>query len=179
MIRYLMPALAAATLLLAACGGGGDKAKDTPTSGASNASPTVSDGRQQPVSEDKVLPTPTPTDSDSTAIAVASGDKQFAPKVSEFKALPTTDVKAGEKSYTGVSVAALGSKVSAGSESYVTIQGIRADGKRESVLRYPLKQVGTNSVFTIDDKGHISFVSADADVTQDLWLTNVTAVSFQ
>lgn len=178
MIRYFMVALAAATMVFAACGGGSDKPKET-ASAAADASPTVSNGLQQPVSEDKVLPTPTPAAADSLALTVVAGKETYSPKVSEFKNLPTTDVKVGGKTYTGVSVAALGTKVSAGEGTSVTVQGIRADGKRESVLRYPLSQLGTNSVLVIDDKGHVSFVSSDEAIPQDLWLNSVTAVAFQ
>jgi hypothetical protein len=178
MIRYCIAALAAATLMFAACGGGGDDAKPT-ASAAADASPTVSNGLQQPIGEDKVLPTPTPAAADAVALTVVAGPKTFNPLVSEFRELPATDVKVGDKTYTGVSVAALGDKVSAGEGTQVTVQGIRADGKRESVLRYPLSEVGTNSVLVIDDSGHVSFVSSDEEITNDLWLTNVTAVAFQ
>ena len=176
MLRYLAVAIAASVLLYAACGG--DDAKPSPTAAANTPAPTAtSSGLQQPTSEDKVLPTPTKADPTAVALSVVAGKQTFNPTVSDYRALPTTSVSAGGQNYSGVSVGAIAEKVSAPATSTVTIQGTRADGKRESLLRYTLSDIATNTVLAIDDSGHIALQSSSID--KELWLVNVTSVAFQ
>ena len=178
MLRFLMAAFAATALLLAACGGGNDKPSTDPTT-AGTAAPTAttSSGLQQPTAADVVLPTPTPAADDSIALTVVAGKQTYNPTVSEFRALDTAKITAAGQDYTGVAIGTLAAKVSAPAEAVVTIQGTRADGKRASLLRYGLSEIGTTTILTISDSGHLTLESTSIDKT--LWIIDVTSVAFQ
>ncbi len=179
MLRFLMAASAVTVLfvgvLSAACGG---SKKDANATGATPAATeTAPTGLEQPTAEDKVLPTPTKAAADDIALTVVSGEHTFAPTVSAFGALTQTEVKAGDQSYKGVTVAALGGKVSAAGGSTVTIQGIRNDGKRQGFVRYPLADIASTTVLVMDDTGHLSLASSS--IPKEQWLTFITGVAFQ
>ena len=183
MFRSRLTAAAATALLLmtlafAACGGGGDKKPAAQASGSAAASGSAepSNGLAQPSVTDQVLPTPTKAAADDVALTVVNGKESFLPTVSAFGGLPTTEVKA-DKSYKGVTIASLGEKVKAADGAYVTIQGVRMDGKRMSVLRLPLSDIGSNTALVLDDSGHLSLVSSS--IAKDQWLTSVVSVAFQ
>ncbi|MEO9254326.1 MAG: hypothetical protein ABI305_02215 [Tepidiformaceae bacterium] len=183
MLRFQLTAVAAVSLLLmtvalAACGGG-DSKKATPTpstSAVATGSAEPSNGLGQPSAADQVLPTPTKAAADDVALSVVNGKETFLPKVSEFSSLPTAEIKA-DKSYTGVTLATLGEKVKAAADAYVTVQGVQMDGKRMSILRLPLSNIGSNTALVIDDSGHLSLVSSS--IPKEQWLMAVTSVAFQ
>ena len=179
MLRYLMAAIAATTFLMAACGG--DDAKPAATKAAGSGTPaataTLSSGLEQPTVEDKVLPTPTAASDTAIALVVANGKQTYNPTVADYRALATASVNAAGQDYSGVTIATLAAKVSAPATATVTIQGIRADGKRTSLLRYALADIGTNTVLMIDASGHIALASSGFD--KELWLSNIASVAFQ
>jgi hypothetical protein len=181
MFRSPTAAFAASLLLLAlafaACGGDSKKPAAQADGSAAAGGPTqVSNGLAQPSVADQVLPTPAKAAPDDIAVTVVNGKNSFLPKVSEFSGLPTVDVKA-DKSYKGVSISALAGKVSAADGAVVTIQGIRADGKRIGIVRYPLSDIASNTALVLDDTGHLSLVSSS--IAKDQWLTSVVSVAFQ
>jgi hypothetical protein len=183
MFRSRLAAAVATSLLLmslalAACGGGGDKKPTAQANGTAtaNGSAEPSNGLAQPNATDQVLPTPTKAAASDVALTVVNGKENFQPTVSAFGELPTTEVKA-DKTYKGVTIAALGDKVKAADGAYVTIQGVRMDGKRMSVLRLPLSDIGSNTALVLDDSGHLSLVSSS--IARDQWLTAVSSVAFQ
>ncbi len=185
MARFLMAALAAALLSIpvfsAACGGS-DNNKKSSTDGGANAAatPTVEPGKEglaQPTVEDRVLPTPTPVPDDGVVLTIVAGKTTLTPKPADLKGYATTKVTAGGKDYTGITVQALGDKVSAKPESLVTIQGVRADGKRAGFMRGLLKDLGANTLLVPDASGHLDAVSSASE--PDLWLTSVVSITFQ
>lgn len=180
MLRYLMAAIAATAFLFAACGGDDAKPADSTAAspaGAAGAATPTSTGLNQPTGEDKPLPTSPALAPDAVALTVLNGKKSFAPTVSELKNLPTITVKGGEQSYTGISVAALAEKVGAAPASYALIEGIRADGKRAGIIRYPLAEIGSTTVFVPDARGHLALASSS--IAKDIWIIDVTSVVFQ
>jgi hypothetical protein len=180
MLRYLMAAIAATAFLLAACGGDDARPAASPAGAASPASPAAaptSNGLQQPAGDEKPLPTAPPLAPDEVALTVVNGKKNFAPTARELNALATTTVKGGEQSYTGISVAALGEKVGAAPASYALIEGIRADGKRQGIVRYLLSEIGSTTVLVPDAAGHLTLASSS--IPKDLWIVGVTSVAFQ
>lgn len=183
MLRFQLTAVAAVSLLImsvafAACGGGDSKkpASQASASAAATGSPEPSTGLEQPAADDHVLPTPTKAAADGVALSVVNGKESFLPKVSEFNSLPTAEIKA-DKSYKGVTIATLGEKVKAADGAYVTVQGVQMDGKRMSILRLPLSDIGSNTALVIDAAGHLSLVSSS--IPKNQWLTAVTSVAFQ
>lgn len=185
MARFLMAALAAALLSVplfsAACGG--DDNKKSSADGGANApaaTPTVEPGKEglaQPTVEDRVLPTPTPVPDDGVVLTIVAGKTTLTPKPSDINSYATTKVSAGGKDYTGITVQTLADKVSATPESLVTIQGIRADGKRTGFMRGLLKDLGANTLLVPDASGHLDAVSSASE--PDLWLTSVVSITFQ
>ena len=186
MARFLMAALAAALLSVplfsAACGGSDNDKKPSADSGsnAPAATPTVEpskEGLAQPTVEDRVLPTPTPVPADGVVLTIVAGKTTLTPNPADIKGYATTKLSAGGKDYTGITVQTLGDKVSAKPESLVTIQGVRADGKRAGFMRGLLKDLGANTVLVPDANGHLDAVSSASE--PDLWLTSVVSITFQ
>lgn len=181
MIRRLMPlaaAFAAASLLFAACGGG-SSTKDDAGASVAPGSATAADtsGLAQPSAPDKPLPTPTPVPEDGIALTVVSKEHNYAPQAGELRDLKQDKVDAGGKSYSGVSIQTLADQVAAAAESNVTIQGIRGDGKRVGIVRFPLSEIGSNTVLVLDEQGHLALASSKIPAEQ--WIVAVASVAFQ
>lgn len=180
-MKPMFLAVAPAILLFAACGGdskddeqqqaGGDAAASgTPDFAANDAAV------EQPRAPDKPLPTPTRVAPDDVALTVVAGSEKFEPKLSELSSLPQTTIEANGKQYEGVSLAELASRVSAKPEATVTVQGRRGDNLRLGAIRFPVSQIGTDSVLFVDERGHLYLASKSVPVDQ--WLTVVNGVSF-
>ena len=185
-MRILLAAIPA-VLLFAACGGdsdspsGGDAATATtgPTLTAAQARGTeVARGLEQPTATDKPLPTPTRLPDDAPAVQVvgASG-APYIPKLSEFKALPTAEIKVDGQAYSGVTLSTLLAKVNPPSTAIVTIDGVRGDGKRQGAVRFPLSTIGDSTVLTAGKNGELSLASTS--IPKDQWLIWVTGISIR
>ena len=184
-VRYLIAAFPAALLLLAACGGSSDE-KDTADSGAT-AGPTLTEaqarqtatakGLEQPTVADQPLPTPTKVPDDAVVNQAAGVGAPYAPTLAEFKTLPTTEIKADGKSYTGVTLATLAEKSKAATGVSATIEGVRPDGKRQGVVRFPLADVAASTVLVLAPDGQLSVASTSIPIEQ--WLIRVTSVAFR
>ncbi|MCZ2111573.1 MAG: hypothetical protein LC118_18770 [Dehalococcoidia bacterium] len=187
MARFLMAAMAAALLsvpLLSAACGGSDNDKKPPATGAAtsaaSATPTTELGKEglaQPTVEDRVLPTPTPVPADGVVLTIVAGKTTLTPTRADLEGYPTTKLTAGGKEYSGITVQAFGDKASASPGSMVTIQGIRADGKRAGFMRGLLKDLGNNTLLVSDASGHLNAISSESE--PDLWLTSVVSITFQ
>ncbi len=172
MRRFLLAAAPFAILLGAACGDGEDKPDDgenTPEAALTQ------DSNQQPQVADQAMPTPTPlADTDPVLQVVAMG-QAYTPTKGDFTALPKVSIDAGGKSYEGVSLAALAEKAGAPAAGFVTIQGTRADNLRFGAVRFPLAEVGTNTVLILDETGHVLFASSS--VPQEQWLKDISGIA--
>lgn len=184
-MRYLLAAFPAVLLLAAACGGDSDD-KNTADSGAT-ASATLTDtqarqtattkGLEQPTTADQPLPTPTKLPDDGIAIQAVGTGAVYAPKLAEFKALPTIEIKVDGQSYTGVSLATLAEKSKAAAGVSVTIDGVRPDGKRQGAVRFPLADIAANTVLVLAGDGQLSVASSS--IPKEQWLIRVTSVAFR
>jgi hypothetical protein len=165
----LLLLFAVPALLLAACGGGGD-GDDPATPGAEGtAGPTATPTPQ-------LLPTPPKATDDEQILNVSSGDNVFVPTLKEFRDLPKTKIDAkGQRE--GVSLAELANRVSAPAEATVTLQGYRNDGRKIQFVRQPLKDIGSESVLSLDEAGRVRLFSSK--LGEEEWLVNVVVVSFQ
>lgn len=179
-MRYLLAAIPA-VLLLSACGGDDDAATATTAAG-----PTLTAAQQrqtqtansllQPTAEDKPLPTPTVVPEDGIAIQVVGGSgSPYVPKLSEFKALPTAEIKVDDKTYKGVTLATLLGKVNAAKTATVTLDGTRPDGKRQGAVRFPLSDIGDSTVLVLGANGELNVASTS--IPKEQWLIWVTGVS--
>lgn len=169
MLRTLLLIVPVFALLVAGCGGGGDGKDEANGAEAGASGPTT------PTPTPQLLPTPPKALDDEVVLSVSSGENAFTPTLAEFKGLPRTKVDAkGEKE--GVSLTALAERVSAASDSYVTLQGYRADGRMIAFIRQPLAEIGSESVLMLDETGRLYLVSSK--IPEDSWLINVTMVSF-
>jgi hypothetical protein len=152
-----------------ACGDG--TSKPAATSTAADASPALPTPTVEPP-----LPTPTPAADTASAVIVVSSKGNFRPTVAEFRQLPQVDVTANGPQ-KGVSIAALAAKVGVTPTSgFVTIQGIRSDGKRAGIVRYAVADVASSTILVLDDKGHLNLVSSTIPPAE--WLTAVESVAF-
>lgn len=170
MLRLLMLATAALALLAIACGGDdGDSGEaDADATQAASGSPTATP-------TPGLLPTPPRAAEDEVILTASAGQKAYEPTLKEFRGLPRTKVEAkGQKE--GVSLNEIAAKVSAAPESFVTVQGFRADGRAIQFVRQPLKDIGAESILIADDNGRLSLVSSK--LAESEWLVNVTIVSF-
>jgi hypothetical protein len=180
MLRFLMAATVATAIMFAACGGGKSDAKPSPidpTAAAAASAQAANPGLQQPVADEKVQPTPTKAPDTAIAVSVIAGKQMYSPTLADFRGLPSAKIDAAGQSYSGVTIATLASKVSAGDGTTVTIQGTRADGKRTGLLRYALADIGSGTILTLDDGGHVALMSNTVD--KSMWLIYVTSVAFQ
>lgn len=170
MLRTLLLIAPLFALLAAACGGGSDnKAEANGPDGAGAASgPTAT-------ATPKLLPTPPKAQDNEVIVSVSAGEMAFTPTLAEFRDLPKTTIDANGKK-EGVSLAELATRVSAGSDTYVTLQGYRPDGRVIQFVRQPLAEIGAESVLVVDESGHLGLISSK--VPQDSWLINVTMVTF-
>lgn len=179
-MRYLLAAVPA-VLLLSACGGDSNKTTATPEPG-----PTLTAAQQrqtqtakslaQPTAEDKPLPTPAPVPEDGVAVQVAGASgTPYAPKLSEFRALPTSEIKVDGQSYKGVTLSALLAKVNAANTAVVTLDGTRSDGKRQGAVRFPLADIGESTVLVLGNGGELNVASTS--IPKDQWLIWVTGIS--
>ena len=173
--RHLL--LAAATLpilagLAAGCGDGEDTDADATANADAPADGTPAEPTKVP---DKPLPTPSPIPDDVPVIQVVSATKNFTPLRSEFAALPKVTVSAGGKTYEGVSLATLAAQAGAPATATATIQGPRNDNLRLGAIRFSVSEIGTTTVFVIDDTGHV--LLASTSVPPEQWLKDVTGIS--
>ena len=185
-MRYLLAALPAVLIFAAACGGNSDDVSKTIDSRAT-AGPTLTEAQarqtetaksqQQPSAEDQPLPTPAKLAENGIAIQVAGAGPLYAPTLAEFKALPTSEIKVDGKSYSGVTIATLAEKSKAATGVPVTIDGVRADGKRQGAVRFPLADIATTTVLVLAEDGQLSVASTS--IPKEQWLIRVTAVSFR
>lgn len=185
-MRYLLAAFPVVLIFAAACGGDSDDVSKTIDSGAT-AGPTLTEAQarqtataksqEQPSAPDQALPTPTKLAADGIAIQVVGTGPVFAPTLAEFKLLPTSEIKVDGKSYTGVTVATLAEKSKAATGVPVTIDGVRPDGKRQGVVRFPLADIATTTVLVLAEDGQLSVASTS--IPKEQWLIRVTAVSFR
>lgn len=179
-------AMLAVVVTAAACGGGGGKQAPTPGTATAKASSSVaasasatgtSTGLGQPANKEGALPTATPLLITDAVLGVVSGKNNFKPTMDDFKALEQTTVTAGGKSYTGVSLATLGSKVSAPADSgFVTVEGTLLSGVRLNVIRFATKDVAATTVLVMDSGGRLALYSSS--IPGDQWLIAVTSVAF-
>ena len=168
MRRLPFLALAAFALLAAACGG--DDGDSNSDGGAAQA-----DGSPTATPTPKLLPTPPKANDDEVILSASAGQTAFTPTLREFRELPRTKVDAkGQKE--GVSLNEIAAKVSAPAESYVTVQGFRADGRMIQFVRLPLKDIGAESILIADENGRLNLVSSK--LAESEWLVNVTVISF-
>ncbi len=122
------------------------------------------------------LPTPTPAGDTASALIVVSSKGNFRPTVAEFRQLPQVDITANGPQ-KGVSIAALAAKVGVTPTSgFVTIQGVRSDGKRSGIVRYPVADVASTTILVLDNSGHLNLVSSTIPAAE--WLTAVESVAF-
>jgi hypothetical protein len=108
------------------------------------------------------------------ALTIASGGKTFTPTVGELTLLPKTEITAGGQKRSGPTLKALFENVSAGASGTVTIEGTRPDGKRSALIRYPLSDVGENTVLVLDGQGHVSLYSTR--IPEAEWLSAIVSV---
>jgi hypothetical protein len=183
MLRFFVIACAGLALVSAACGGD-DAGKPTATGPGADGSAIASASSAaantfQPTVVDVPIPTPTKVPADGIVLQVttAKADSLYRPTVDKFRSLPQSNIQAGDKSYSGVNIQALADQVKAKPESVVTIQGVRGDGKRITPIRYPLSEIASTTVLTIDESNHLALVSSS--IPQDQWLTSIEFVTFQ
>lgn len=163
-MRWFIAAVLAPALLVAACGGGNNSNDSAPGSGAT-----------EDASLPPVRPTPTPVPESFPVLEASAGRSEFKPTAPEFRSLPTADIDARGKK-TGVSLATIAERVQANPTSMVTVRGFSPDGRRDMFIRYPLAQVGTNTVLVIDASGALSLFSAS--IPESEWLIHVQSVSY-
>lgn len=178
MLRLLLPAVAALALVLAACGddddgpAGGFSAAGSPSASAADNTAVPN---QQPT-PDRPLPTATPASDKAVALSIAAGEKHYNPTVAEFRALPTTEIDAGGPQ-KGVLLNDLAAKVGGQPDAFVSIQGYRNDLKTLAFVRKRLSEIGSNTVLSIDDQGHVNLASSA--LPQIEWLKAVSVIGFQ
>jgi len=161
----------AALFAFAAVACGDDTTNPAATTTGTAASPALPTPTVEPL-----LPTPTPASDTASALIVVSSKGNFHPTVAEFRQLPQVDITA-KGPQKGVSIAALAAKVGVTPTSgFVTIQGIRSDGKRGGVVRYAVADIASTTVLVLDDKGHLNLVSST--IPEAEWLTAVESVAF-
>lgn len=179
-MRYLLAAVPA-VLLLSACGGDSNKTAATPEPGptltaAQQRQTQTANSLAQPTAEDKPLATPVPVPENGVAVQVAGASgAPYAPKLSEFKALPTSEIKVDGQSYKGVTLSALLAKVNAANTAVVTLDGTRSDGKRQGAVRFPLADIGESTVLVLGNGGELNVASTS--IPKDQWLIWVTGIS--
>jgi hypothetical protein len=179
--RLLLAALPA-LLLLASCGGGAAKPTADSTVGPTATLTSAERTRVAltpvalPTVKDQPLPTPVKLAPDDVLVIVVAGKERFAPKSSDFGALPTVEITVAGKTYKGVTLAALAEKVKAPSGVNVTIDGTRADRVRLGTIRFPAADIAATTVLVADETGHLSLYSTS--VPQEQWLVLVTGISF-
>lgn len=179
MLRLLLPALALSGLLLLACGDDDDGAPlPAGETSPAAASPRPAGGEQPtPTSTpEKPVATPTPASDKAIALTVVAGEKNFNPSVAEFRALPVSEINAGG-TRKGVLMADLAAKVAGKADAYVVIQGYRNDLKTLAIVRKRLSEIASNTVFTIDEQGHVNIASSVLPEIE--WLKAVSSIAFQ
>ncbi len=177
--RFLIRGLAAATLsfalLAAACGGDDDNA-DEPTTAAgttgdtgaaATAGPQSSPTRSSP---SRAVPTAVPAEGAALMVANPQAKVQYVPTTDEFRALAKTTVKGKE----GVSLATLATSAGITGATLATIDGTVAANGALGAIRYNLADIGSTTIFVMDDRGHISMASDT--IPEAEWLTVVTAI---
>jgi hypothetical protein len=165
-------ALLPAALLVASCGGDSSSAKTaTPAKSTSPAGPATVAG--QPT-KDQGQPTPTKVPDDGIVLTLASSGKQYRPKLSEFKALPQSDIDVNGKKQSGVLLADLVKQVPAGSSGFVQIQGLESDLKKVANVRFKLDDVASTTVLMLDPDGHVNVASSSIPEAQ--WVKAVNAI---
>lgn len=178
MLRLLLPFLALSGLLLVACGGDDSEPEPTATGTGEPLSevPTTGTGANQQPTPDRPLATPTPASDKAIALAVVAGEKHYNPTVAEFRELPVKEISAGGAK-KGVLMSDLAAKVSGKEDAYVVIQGYRNDLKTLAIIRKKLSEIGSNTVFIIDEQGHVNMASSA--LPQIEWLRAVSSIAFQ
>jgi hypothetical protein len=175
MTRTWMLALPAAiALVLAACGGDDDKTDDATPNG--EASPTTQLSESGQPRADAGIPAPTKVADDGIALSVVFGDQAYSPTVAEFRELPKVEITAAGTKQSGVTITALADKVGASSAGTVTIDGLRTDLKRGALTRYRLADIGSNTIVTLDDEGHVNLYSSTIAAAE--WLRVLNGISF-
>ena len=153
--------------LAAACGGGESKNEATPTTGA-----IVAQKSPAKVSPTRIPATAVPA-TGPALVVTSKGKTPYVPTVEEFRALPQTTVKG----QSGVTLAALASKAGLGATTVATINGVAKGSNDDGATRYPLKDIASNTIFVVDDSGHIHLVS-DV-IPEGEWLTLVTSITLE
>ncbi len=178
MLRLTLFLLALSGLLLVACGGDDSESAPTATGTGEPLSevPTTSTGANQQPTPDRPLSTPTPASDKAIALSVVAGEKHYNPSVAEFRALPVTEIRA-DGTKKGVLMADLAAKVAGKEDAYVVIQGYRNDMKTLAIIRKRLSEIASNTVFIIDEQGHVNVASSA--LPQIEWLRAVSSIAFQ
>ncbi len=160
--------------VLAVSCGGDDAEKATPT--APSGPGAVGVGTPTPEPPAIVKPTPPADAGPLSVLELNSAQEKLTLTFSEFKALPQTEITVNGKKYSGVSLAALGAKVKSVPSANVTVQGYQPDFRRVSFFRYPVADVGSDTVLIIDGDGFISVASTK--IPEGEWLRGVSLVAF-
>ena len=159
-----------------ACGGGASDGKTSATPTSPSGAAAVGAGTPTPEPPAIAKPTPPLDPGAGPIFEVSALQEKFAPTFAEFKELPKTEITVNGKKYSGVSLASLGAKVKSVPSANVTVQGYRPDFKRISFFRYPIADVGSETVLIVDSEGFVSIVSAK--IPEAEWLRSVITVAF-
>jgi hypothetical protein len=177
-MRTVTALLAAGIVFLGAACGGGD-AKPTPQlpAGASPAaSRTGFASSFTPTPEAPPFGAPPKIIGNQPAFTVVAGRDTYIPTFEEFKALPTVQITVAGKTYRGVSLASLAERMKANPQTPVSVQGYGPGFNRQQFIRYPLAEIGSETVLLVDPDGYISVVSTK--VPEGEWLRAVISVGF-
>ncbi len=172
MRRHLILAFLVLALPAAACGGGGSSTKTSGSTTSDSQSSTTDSGFAPQPTPNQPLATPTPARETSIAVTVVNGTTTFKPIVADFRKMATTEIQGTR----GVPLSELARQVGASPESIVTVQGYRNDMKTIAFVRQQLSAVASNTVFAIDDAGHVNLISSA--LPQIEWLRAIDSIAF-
>jgi hypothetical protein len=169
LLRGFAAAALSFALIGAACGGGGDDGKDDPTADP-NASPALPTQAATRTSPTRPAATAVPATGNALVVANPKQQVQFVPTVEQFRAMPKTTIKGKE----GVTLETLAAQAGITGPTLVTLDGVNPANNAFASTRYPFADVASNTIFVIDDTGHISMASdklPDAEL-----LVNVSSI---
>lgn len=174
LIRGLAAATLSFALLAAACGGDDAKTDEaaTTTAGgdtgtAATAGPGITPTRTSPT---RAVATAVPADGAALMVANPAAKVQYVPTADQFRALTKTTIKGKE----GVSLATLASSAGITGATLATIDGTVAASSSFGAIRYNVADIGSTTIFVMDDRGHISMASDT--IPEAEWLTLVTSI---